>query len=508
MDHSTFETLVRRLELDAHASPAAFRRKVLAIGIGAYVILFGTLAALVALFATAMQWAYESQRIFTSIKVGLFGLFLLPLIFIVLRVMFMRLDRPTGRALTRVEAPKLFEIVDKLRSKLNGPPVHHVLVTDDYNAAICQHARFGIFGGYTNYLIVGLPYMLGGTPKELLATLAHEYGHLCGNHGKAAGWIYRQRRLFIGVYEHISDTADDNLVSAALVRALDKFFPYYSAYTFVLSRQQEYEADKTAIDMAGKQARADGLVRVHMLAPWIADEFWPKLYANADRAERPPFMPFASMRLAFKASHGDWSNKQALDAAWTVRSDVDDTHPCLRDRLDAIGAAPALPLPVDVCAADVLLASGVARQLTAELDQEWWGHNRQGWGDRYRHVMRSQARIGELSGKPLSELKVPELQELATLKLEFEGTAAAKPVLDAQLNRPGGPYPRAALLYGRVLLAEGNARGLDYLREAALNDANLQREAAERGYYYLMEKEGEYAAAQFWDSVSPQEEAA
>jgi hypothetical protein len=503
-----FEHLVRRLELDSHASPAAFRRKVIAISLAAYVVLFGVLAGLIALFITLMQWALASHRTFTTIKIGLFGLFLLPLIFIVLRVMFMRLDRPTGRELARNDAPKLFDILDKLHLKLKGPAIHHVLVTDEYNAAICQHARFGIFGGYRNYLIVGLPYLLGATPKEMLSVLAHEYGHLCGNHGKASAWVYRQRRLFVSLYRHVEDGAGDNLLSAAIAGALTRFFPYYSAYTFVLARQDEYEADRTAAGMAGHTATAQGLVRGHLLGNWVGSTFWLKLYAHADRAERPPFMPFASMRMAFKANYDEWATKAALDAAWAERSGVEDTHPCLRERLDAIGAAPALPQPVETSAADVMLAAGVAKQLEVELDRQWWEANGRGWRERFRQVSHAQVRIGELSARPASQLAVPELQELAMLKFEFEDGASAKPVLAEQLKRPGGPYPPASLLYGRILLEEGKRQGLEHLRDAALNDRRLLEEAALRGYHFLLEMEGEAAASQWWSSVVPEEETA
>ncbi len=508
MDSKAFEHLVRRLELDSHASPAAFRRKVIAISLAAYVVLFGALAGLIALFITLMQWALASHRTVATIKIGLFGLFLLPLIFIVLRVMLMRLERPTGRELTRNEAPKLFDILDKLYAKLKGPAIHHVLVTDDYNAAICQHARFGIFGGYRNYLIVGLPYLLGATPKEMLSVLAHEYGHLCGNHGKASAWVYRQRRLFVSLYEHVEDGAGDNLLSGAIAGTLKRFFPYYSAYTFVLARQDEYEADRTAAGMAGRTATAQGLVRGHLLGDWVGRTFWPKLYAHADRAEQPPFMPFASMRMAFKANHDEWATRSALDAAWAQASGVEDTHPCLRERLDAIGAPPALPQPVESSAADVMLAAGVGKQLEAELDKQWWEANGRGWRERFRHVSQAQLRIGELSARPADQLTVPDLQELALLKFEFEGGAAAKPVLAEQLKRPGGPFPTASLLYGRILLEQGHRQGLAHLRDAALNDRRLLEEAAQRGYHFLLEKEGEAAANQWWSSVVPEEEMA
>ncbi|MGW8392182.1 M48 family metallopeptidase [Pseudoduganella sp. HUAS MS19] len=508
MDYKAFEHLVRRLELDSNASPAAFRRKVYAISLAAYAILFGLLAGLIALFIMLVQWAVESHRAFTMFKAGLAGLFLLSLIFVVLRVMLMRLDPPLGRELAREEAPKLFDILDKLYGKLKGPRIDHVLITDEYNAGIVQHARFGIFGGYRNYLLVGLPFLLGSGPKELLSVLAHEYGHLCGDHDKDAARIYRQRRLFVALYQHLEGSADESVLSAGVVRALKRIFPYYSAYTFVLSRQDEYEADQTAVEMAGHTASANMLVRARLLGDWIARDFWPSMYENADRLERPPFMPFASMRMAFKANYDEWATKKALDAAWAKPSDLDDTHPCLRDRLDAIDMAPVLPPPLDTCAADVLLASGVGKKLEAELDQDWWEVNSRGWVHRFRQVKNSRVRIDELSATPLKNLSVQDLMELASLKLEFEETVAAKPALVELMKRAGGPYPRASLMYGRVLVAEGDRRGVDHLREAALNEPRLLEEAAQRGYQFLLERDGEAVAKRWWGSVVPQDEPA
>jgi len=508
LEYKAFEHLVRRLEIDSNASPAEFRRKVFAISLAAYVILFGLLAGLLALFAMLMQWAIASHRTFAMIKAGLAGLFLLSMIFVVLRVMLMRLDPPVGRELAREEAPKLFDILDKLYGKLKGPRIQHVLITDEYNAAIVQHARFGIFGGYRNYLLVGLPFLLGSTPKEMLSVLAHEYGHLCGDHAKGSAWVYRQRRLFVALYEHVESSADDNLVSAVIARSLKRFFPYYSAYTFVLSRQNEYEADQTSVDMAGHTATAQILVRSSLLGDWIARDFWPSMYENADRLEKPPFMPFSSMRLAIKANYDEWATKKALDAAWAERSDLEDTHPCLRERLDAIEMAPVLPPPVDTSAADVMLASGVGKKLEAELDQDWWEVNSRGWVHRFRQVKTSRERIVELSAKPLADLPLQDLMELASLKLEFEDTASAKPAVVELIKRPGGPYPRASLMYGRVLVAEGDRRGVDHLREAALNEPRLLEEAAQRGYQFLLERDGEAVANRWWGSIVPQDETA
>jgi Zn-dependent protease with chaperone function len=184
MDNNEYAGLVRQLEAEAEHNPASFRRTVFMIGSAAYV----ALAALLALTLLIIYYGVSSssgrgltrQLVFT----GLFALTMLPIYYVVLRVFFMRLKEPEGREIDREQAPKLFDVLDKMRAKLKGPLIHRVLIDREFNAAIAQVPRFGLFGGHRNHLVLGLPYLLGVTPKEMLATVAHEYGHLCGNHGK------------------------------------------------------------------------------------------------------------------------------------------------------------------------------------------------------------------------------------------------------------------------------------------------------------------------------------
>ena len=196
MDRDEYEGLIRQLEAEAEHSPAGFRNKVLLISSAAYIalalMLLVTLLVIYLGISTASGRGHTRQLIFT----GLFALSMIPVYFVVLRMFFMRLEAPAGRELTRAEAPKLFEVLDKMRKKLKGPPIQRVVIDGEFNAAISQIPRFGLFGGHRNHLILGLPYLFGVTPKEMLATVAHEYGHLCGNHGKLGSWVYRQRRTF------------------------------------------------------------------------------------------------------------------------------------------------------------------------------------------------------------------------------------------------------------------------------------------------------------------------
>ena len=500
MDRDEYEGLIRRLEAEADNQPTAFRGKVMLISSAAYVVLFAILFAALLLIYFGFNWAYAKQRVRDLIYLGFFALVMLPVFFVVLRVFFMRLTPPTGRAIARKDAPQLFKVLDKMRKRLKGPQIHRVLIDREFNAAISQVPRWGLFGGHTNYLILGLPYLLGVTSKEMLATVAHEYGHLCGNHGKIGAWVYRQRRTFGALREQIDGGVENSWVYAGMAAAIDRFAPYYNAYTFVLSRQDEFEADLTATELAGADHNASSLIRGELLARWMQEEFWPKFYKQADVSAQPVFKPFTAMRTAFGASYDYWATPQRLTAAWLEKSDLHDTHPCLRERVQATGETATLPRPVKVTAAEALLGP-TAKRLAEEFDQAWWKEEKNSWTARYHYVLRSRQRLQELSVLSLDVLALHDLQELALLKAEFESAQASKPVLEHLLGQPGGPFPKPAFFYGRILLDEGNEDGLDHLADAARFDKNLIDEVARIGYYYILEKGDDEAAQAWWANM-------
>ncbi|MFO7188176.1 MAG: M48 family metalloprotease [Pseudomonadota bacterium] len=507
MDRYEYEGLVRRLEAQADNAPERFRSKVVMLSVFAYVAVFAVLVGGSALVVLALVWAYQSERTATAVNFGLLALTLLPVLYTALRTFLMRLDPPEGRPLTRAEAPRLFDTLDKMRNRLRGPAIHHVLIDGEFNAAIMQRPRWGLFGGHTNYLVLGLPYLLGVPPNEVLATIAHEYGHLCGNHGKLGAWVYRQRRTFDAMYRKLQDSTARSWTLAAMATVLGRFMPYYNAYTFVLSRQNEYEADRTATELVGAPVNAQGLVRDTLLGEWIHERFWPKLYAQADERPAPAFKPYAAMRIAFSASYDEWATQERLAAALRRDSDLLDTHPSLRDRLDAIGQRATLPPPLERSAAEVLLGP-TARKLIEEFDRDWWTRERANWEAQFHRTSRARARLAELSKRNLAELQSHELQELALLKADLESGASAKPVLEHLLRLPGGPYPKAAYLYGRILLAERDEKGLQYLVKAADADPSLAEEVGRIGYGYLRQHHGEAAAAQWWERFMSRHEAA
>lgn len=494
MEDEKYEMLVWSLQGEALDSPGWFRARVLLISLSAYLILFGLLVVL--LIGLLFMWAVAHAHLMFKVLFVSWVLVIVPIVWLSFRMFFRSLPAPEGRELHEDDAPALFEMISELRARVQGAPIHHVLITNEFNAAIAQRPRFGFFGGYRNYLILGLPLLYAVTPEEILAVVAHEYGHLSGGHGKLSGWIYRQRATFSALYDHAKTRRESNFVNGILAGLLDWFAPYYHAYTFVLSRQDEYEADAMARDIAGAEAGASALIRIDLLSNWLDRRFWSKIYEQAARNPAPTFMPYVAMPKLLAVTMDEWATKERLQEAWKEESDIYDTHPCLRERVSALEQRARLPDVTKTCAADALLGP-FALMLAKEFDQEWWAAEKQKWQSYHNRYARSTARIAELEQQPLPELSALDAQELALLLVEFRSLGAAKLVLQHLVGRPGERYPKPAYYYGRALLDEGDMRGLDYLEEAYRLSPALGNDCAKAGYEWLY-KRRDAAAAERW----------
>jgi Zn-dependent protease with chaperone function len=493
MEEQDYEMLVWGLQGEAQDRLGYFRAKVLLVSIFAYLMLFGLLAVLVTGLIFMFVVVSGSHSIMLKLFFVSWVLVVAPIVWLTFRMFFAPLPVPEGRELTEAEAPQLFKMILQLRERLQAAPIHHVLITNEFNAAIAQCPRYGLFGGYRNYLILGLPLLYAVSAEEILAVVAHEYGHLAGGHGKLSRWIYRQRSTFDVLYAHARERRESNVVNSVLAGLLDWFAPYYNAYTFVLSRQNEYEADAMSRELAGAEASASALIRINLLADWLHGSFWPKLYAQSSQHETPPVMPYVAMRRLLAMTMDEWATTARLNEVWKAESDVYDTHPCLSERVSALEQRAVLPSIPKTCAADALLGKS-APALAHEFDGKWWGEEKDKWQKYHRRYGRSKTRIAELEQRPLAALSVSEAQELALLLVEFRSVKAAKNVLEDLLHRSGERYPKPVYFYGRALLDEGNSTGLDYLEEAFRLSPSMGEDCARVGYQWLCEKQNVKAA--------------
>ena len=259
MDRADFVHLVRLSEQASEENSQAYRRQVAAFAALGYLWVIACLVlGLCALTFASGLWSDRPMR-WSGGRVMLL-LFSLGLLWATLRALWLRMEPPPGEELKREDAPVLFEALDRIRSKIQGPPIHRVYLDDAFNASIRQWPRFGLMGGAVNTLNVGLPLLMALDRRRLLSVLAHEYGHLRGDHGRLSAWIYRTRLAWLRMDANLQ--AQDGAMAAVSQAFLRWYFPRFAARTFALARQDEYEADRVAARLLGARVAADALSEI------------------------------------------------------------------------------------------------------------------------------------------------------------------------------------------------------------------------------------------------------
>jgi Zn-dependent protease with chaperone function len=385
MDNKDFELLVERIERTARARPGVYKAQVFGLALLGYAFLAAVVAVLVAVIVMALL-AIRHAPVLAIKLIVIVGAFLL----VVVRALWVRLEPPDGRALVRGDAPDLFKLLDGLRQKLQTPPIHTVLVTSEFNAAVAQVPRLGLFGWHRNYLLLGLPLMQVLTREQFSAVLAHELGHLSHGHARSSNWIYRLRLTWLRLDEALTYRAPPG--SQVINWFYHWYVPYFFAFSFPLARANEFEADEAAARLTSPQVASQALTNVNVVGTFLRKCYWPEIFkVAADATPQPAFAPFSKLGAAALAGISEEDRKTWIAAAWNEIASVDDTHPSLQERLHAIGGTPEVVVPAPGQASDLLLRPALPR-LLSEFDQQW----RERLAEWREHQQQKQASQGEI----------------------------------------------------------------------------------------------------------------
>ncbi len=466
-----YQSLIQRLEGFAARSP---RRYLLQVG-GLAALGVGFVVA--ALLAVLAALAGVAAVIFVSKKLVLIKIAWIPLAlaYLILRAMWVRIPPPEGRALARREAPRLFAQIERVRRRLGAQRIHRVVITPDFNAAVAQVPRLGLLGWPQNHLVVGLPLMASLTVAEFRAVLAHEFGHLSHHHARFGNWIYRIRLTWHRLLAILEQ--EGSVATKLFARFFEWYTPYFNAYSFVLARANEYEADRASARIAGRAAAGSALVAVHAKAAYLDAHYWEQLWAGVrDRAE-PPRAPYSELLARCKSVPRDLGKafaKVALDAP----SDLNDTHPSLADRLRALGVPARTRFEIERSAAEHLLGDALAR-LAAEQDRAWREQMAPAWRERHEAVAAQCERFAELEREAAAGALAPATAcERARLAEALDGRYAALP-LYRQIVEHHPQYAPAIYALGRLLVQGGDAQGVMLVERAMQGDAAAEQAGAE-----------------------------
>ncbi|MFB2980801.1 M48 family metallopeptidase [Microseira sp. BLCC-F43] len=365
-------------------------------------------------------------------------------------------------------------------------------ILDEFNAAVVQRPRLGIFGWQQNYLLIGLPLMQALSQSQFRAVLAHELGHLSGNHSRFAGWIYR---LGITWYQILERLQREQGGSSFI---FDGFFnwyaPFFNAYSFVLAPMDEYEADRCAAELAGVKNAAEALINVEVKARFLESSFWPDVFKQVQHQIAPPATTYTRMFTALQTAGNSEFATKWLQQSLAEKTNNADTHPCLSERLTALGYSQAnqqkitLPPPVKTSAAQQLLGD-VLNELTAEFNNNWKQANDTPWRQRYAYVQESLQKLQSLEQKAQKQtLSDEESWNRACWTLEFKGQEVAillfKEILATQPSHAAANYT-----IGQILLQKDDSTGIDYVEKAMEKESDYVIDGCQLVSYFLNKNE-------------------
>ncbi|MGN6828260.1 M48 family metallopeptidase [Paucibacter sp. M5-1] len=503
MDDARFEQMVARLERESLATPRSYQLKVallalLGLGVLALIVGIAGLGLLILAGLAVAVLLSGGKALLLLIKFGkLLILLAVPLWLLVrsaIKALFVRLPAPEGLSLQRHEAPALFAAMDQMRQRMKGPRFHQVLITDEVNAAVVQRPLLGLIGFPRNYLILGLPLLESLSPEEALAVVAHEYGHLAGSHSRFSAFIYRLRLSWANI-QHLGQQWQ-GWSGHLLQRIVGWYAPYFNAYTFVLARANEYQADRASAELVGADVAARALKRVNLAGPQY-DTFIQGTLARIRQEAMPPDDLAGRWATAARLAPPEPTARQWLQEALQRQASVHDTHPVLNLRLQALpGEAQRideLPQPAEHSAAEVWLGVALAT-LRQRLGRQWRDRVQPAWSARHEELAQQAQRLAELSALPAPDRE----QQLTLLHLRRE----LEPEFDAVAGYAAfnGQYPEDSVglfFEGIARLSRDDEQGIALLEQAIRVDIDATLPACESASAYFRRHNDE-ARAKAW----------
>jgi Zn-dependent protease with chaperone function len=502
-----FDALVARLTREAESRPLWYKTRVFLLAMLGYAYVFGILLALLAIVAAVIYIVSTGRgiRLLSDIAIplALFAWF-------VSRSLWVKIDPPDGRELRKEQAPRLFAAIDEVTHTLGAPRADVVLVNDEYNAGVSQVPRLGVFGWHRNYLVVGLPLMQAMPPDEWRGVLAHEFAHLSRAHARFGNWIYRVRKTWYQLMERLESERQGGGMWM-FKRFFQWYAPYFGAYSFVLARRDEYEADRLAATVVGREAMARGFIGGGVRSRLLSRRFWPEVDREVTTTPQPPHDVHSRMARVLRAELNPEPVQAWIEEDLAVETGSADTHPAHRDRIAALGVdvaeligdAETAAAPIAVTAADHFLGP-LAGEFTVGFDVEWQRNASRWWADRHERERGEEAALTELEHK--DALDDGELWELARLTDARRGAEAAEPYLRELLRR----IPRhaaAAYTLGYNLLDRDDAEGIGLIELAIDIDPNAMGPGS-RVIAAHLHRQGKSNEAEHYDARASQAEAA
>jgi Zn-dependent protease with chaperone function len=231
-----------------------------------------------------------------------------------------------GRALTREEAPGLWELTAKVADEIGTRPVDEIRITPGTEVAVYERGTRAekARDKAQRVLILGVGVLNGFRVDAFKAILGHEYGHF-SNRDTAGGEIALRVNRDMTVFAQ-------QMITAGQHSPLNLAFQFLRLYHFLFrrishgaSRLQEMMADRVAAMQYGANAFEEGLR--HVVRSGV--EF---VYATHHTTQVALESGAALSNIYDVTLESRTPVEEAVEQALARQTTDDDTHPCPNDR--------------------------------------------------------------------------------------------------------------------------------------------------------------------------------
>jgi Zn-dependent protease with chaperone function len=245
---------------------------------GFYLLAVGLVGAI----ATASWWLWQRHPGAGAAKLSIFAVLLAGgLVVGMWKAARARPAPPEGLAVPPYRAPQLWDAVVQLAATVGTRPPEEIRMVPEVNAAVTENTKLlGLVAG-RRILYLGVPLVQALSMSQLRSVLAHELGHYSKSHTRLGALAHRGRMVIIQTLQQTG--------SGLFGWVLRQYAKLYVLVEQAVSRQQEYEADRFSVRVAGRGAAASALRELPILASawgfylerYVAPG-WERGYAPAD----------------------------------------------------------------------------------------------------------------------------------------------------------------------------------------------------------------------------------
>ena len=365
-------------------------------------------------------------------------------------------DIDEENAVSRSDAPVLFQLIDEVCLKLGEGKVDKVIIGEGHGAwAVFGRYRHWYGGGREKHIKLGVLTLSSLSEQEIKATIAHEAHHLFGDNqtGVALGyfayslaWNARWSPLGLPV--------------RTMIRPLER---HLLALMFVRSRQCEKAADAFETEVCEPRTCAISLLRLYAFeteylkaGPETQPGFWLQDECDVKNTYRL-YDGFIQKLYQEDRSKLERRMKKQLKAIVAI----DDIHPSLRNRVESVLGTQS-EQELDQLVADALqpvndkarqLLGGCLPGIVDELYEKQWKSSESTWKAYNAHYLRLKKRL-----VPVDDVKtVQHAMDHYKVTTANSGEAIARPWLEKAIQFTPKDS-RAQYLLARYDLEHGDAQ--------------------------------------------------